>query len=91
MLVGLQARGSDGRTLAHWLRWDEPAAALYGVPSRKDVGRHRVTVKAYGRTGDVAKDSFIIHVVPEKREHYKTKDDEVRVSPRRLRCFRAFC
>ena len=75
--LGFQARGSSGKGLPHWLRWDEPASALYGVPSRKDVGRHRVTIKAFGKKDDVALDSFYVHVVPEKNEHFKHKDGKV--------------
>ena len=75
----LQARGANIRGLPRWLRWDEPASALYGVPSRKDVGRHVITIKAIGSRGDVAKDSFYIHVVPPKNDHYTYKDGKVSI------------
>ncbi|XP_058799725.1 dystroglycan 1-like isoform X2 [Phymastichus coffea] len=73
-----EARGNNGKGLAHWLHWDEPAGALSGVPSRKDVGRHRVVIKAFGKHGDTVQDSFLVHVVPESNEHFKHKDGKKR-------------
>ncbi|KAL7286124.1 hypothetical protein TKK_0019638 [Trichogramma kaykai] len=75
-----EARGVNNRGLPHWLRWDEPASALYGVPSRRDVGRHRVTIRAVGSRGDSAQDSFYIHVVPTKNDHFSHKDGKKRCS-----------
>ncbi|CAB0031996.1 unnamed protein product, partial [Trichogramma brassicae] len=75
-----EARGVNNRGLPHWLRWDEPASALYGVPSRRDVGRHRVTIRAVGSRGDSAQDSFYIHVVPTKNDHFAHKDGKKRCS-----------
>ncbi|XP_066592311.1 uncharacterized protein Dg isoform X1 [Prorops nasuta] len=60
--------------LPRWLYWDEPAATLSGVPSKKDIGSHRVTVKAFGKHGGTAKDTLTIQVLGEKNEEVKHKD-----------------
>lgn len=63
--------------MAHWIDWDEAASTLVGVPSKKDLGIHRVTIKAFGRHGDVAKDTFSINVVAEKKDEIVHKDGKV--------------
>ncbi|KAJ8674207.1 hypothetical protein QAD02_005469 [Eretmocerus hayati] len=75
-----KARRPNGEGLPHWLRWDEPASALYGVPSHKDVGRHRIVIKAVGKHGDSAEDSFTIHVVPRKNRHFSHRDKKKQCS-----------
>lgn len=78
--ISQKVHAGNGVNLAHWLTWDEPVATLSGVPSKKDIGRHRVDVKAYGKRGDIAQDSFIVHVIPDRHEHAKTKDGKVCIS-----------
>ncbi|XP_032681141.1 dystroglycan isoform X2 [Odontomachus brunneus] len=64
----------DHDSLPRWLHWDEAASTLSGVPSKKDVGGHHLTVKAISKHGDTAKDQFIVQVVPENLEELKHKD-----------------
>ncbi|KAK2582896.1 hypothetical protein KPH14_008970 [Odynerus spinipes] len=65
---------ANGQNLSGWLYWDDAASTLLGVPSKKDIGNHHVTVKAIGKHGDSAKDAFVVQVVSEKREEVKHKD-----------------
>ncbi|XP_014612825.1 PREDICTED: dystroglycan-like isoform X2 [Polistes canadensis] len=65
---------ANGERLPRWLYWDDAASTLLGVPSKKDVGNHHLIVKAIGKYGDNAKDTFVVQVVPEKREEVKHKD-----------------
>ncbi|XP_014478579.1 PREDICTED: dystroglycan [Dinoponera quadriceps] len=64
----------DHDSLPRWLAWDDAASTLSGVPSKKDVGSHHLTVKAIGKHGDTAKDQFVVQVVPENQEELKHKD-----------------
>ncbi|XP_076166753.1 uncharacterized protein LOC143146387 isoform X2 [Ptiloglossa arizonensis] len=57
-----------------WLYWDDAASTLMGVPSKKDVGSHRLSVKAIGMHGETVKDLFVVQVVPEKQEELKHRD-----------------
>ena len=65
---------ANGSQLQRWLYWDDAASTLMGVPSKKDVGSHHLSVKAIGKHGDTAKDLFIVQVVPEKHEELKHRD-----------------
>lgn len=65
---------ANGQNLSRWLYWDDAASTLLGVPSKKDIGSHHLSVKAIGKHGDSAKDAFVVQVVPEKREEVKHKD-----------------
>lgn len=69
---------ANGSPLPRWLYWDDAASTLMGVPSKKDVGSHHLSVKAIGNRGDTAKDLFILQVVPEKQEELKHRDGKVR-------------
>ena len=77
----MKAHGTNNKGLPHWLHWDEPANTLLGVPSKKDIGQHRVSIKAFGKHGDVAKDIFIIQVMQDNRDKSKHKDQKVRFFP----------
>ncbi|XP_076283956.1 uncharacterized protein LOC143210714 isoform X3 [Lasioglossum baleicum] len=65
---------ANGSELPKWMFWDDAASTLVGVPSKKDLGSHHLSVKAIGKHGDTAKDLFIVQVVPEKQEELKHRD-----------------
>ncbi|XP_012153966.2 uncharacterized protein LOC100881230 isoform X1 [Megachile rotundata] len=65
---------ANGNELPRWLYWDDAASTLMGIPSKKDVGSHHLSVKAIGKHGDTAKDLFVVQVVPEKHEELKHRD-----------------
>ncbi|XP_076637441.1 uncharacterized protein LOC143349794 isoform X2 [Colletes latitarsis] len=65
---------SNGKQLTRWLYWDDAASTLMGVPSKKDVGSHRLSIKAIGMHGETVKDLFVVQVVPEKHEELKHRD-----------------
>ncbi|XP_043258132.1 dystroglycan-like isoform X2 [Colletes gigas] len=65
---------SNGKQLTRWLYWDDAASTLLGVPSKKDVGSHRLSIKAIGMHGETVKDLFVVQVVPEKHEELKHRD-----------------
>lgn len=65
---------ANGNQLMRWLYWDDAASTLMGVPSKKDVGSHRLSVKAIGMHGETVKDLFVVQVVPEKQEELKHRD-----------------
>ncbi|EFN86632.1 Dystroglycan [Harpegnathos saltator] len=67
----------DRNRLPRWLYWDDAASTLSGVPSKKDVGSHHLTVKAISKHGDIAKDQFVVQVIPEKLEELKHKDGKM--------------
>ncbi|XP_012275536.1 uncharacterized protein LOC105697097 isoform X1 [Orussus abietinus] len=69
-----EVRGSNGKELSSWMFWDEAASTLVGVPSRKDLGQHHVAVKAFGKHGDAARDTFTVRVVPEEHNEVLHKD-----------------
>ncbi|OAD62671.1 Dystroglycan [Eufriesea mexicana] len=64
----------NGNRLLRWLYWDDAASTLMGVPTKKDVGTHRLSVKVMGKHDDTAKDLFVVQVVPEKHEELKHRD-----------------
>lgn len=65
---------ANGSPLPKWMYWDDAASTLVGVPSKKDIGSHHLSVKAIGKHGDTAKDLFIVQVVSEKHEELKHRD-----------------
>ncbi|XP_076659252.1 uncharacterized protein LOC143362733 isoform X3 [Halictus rubicundus] len=65
---------ANGGPLPKWMFWDDAASTLVGVPSKKDMGSHHLSVKAIGKHGDTAKDLFIVQVVSEKQEELKHRD-----------------
>lgn len=67
----------DRDRFPRWLYWDGAASTLLGVPSKKDVGNHHLSVTAFGKRADTAKDQFVVQVVPEKRQELKHKDGRV--------------
>ncbi|CAL7949940.1 unnamed protein product [Xylocopa violacea] len=64
----------NGNKLLRWLYWDDAASTLMGIPTKKDVGSHRLSVKVFGKHDDTAKDLFVVQVVPEKYEELKHRD-----------------
>lgn len=77
VFFSMEVYSKNKKALPHWLFWDDAASSFLGVPSKKDVGQHHVTVTAYGKHGDVAKDSFTIRVEPEKFDEFEHKDGKV--------------
>lgn len=73
---------SSGNKLLRWLYWDDAASTLMGVPTKKDVGSRRLSVKVVPKD-DVAttKDLFVVQVVPEKHEELKHRDGKVSFFP----------
>lgn len=77
-LLENQLFDSSGNKLLRWLYWDDAASTLMGVPTKKDVGSRRLSVKVVPKD-DVAttKDLFVVQVVPEKHEELKHRDGKV--------------
>ncbi|XP_033227909.1 dystroglycan isoform X4 [Belonocnema kinseyi] len=69
-----EAHGTNNKGLPNWLYWDEPANTLLGVPSKKDIGQHRLSIKAFGKHGDVARDFFTVQVLQDNRDKSKHTD-----------------
>lgn len=67
----------DRNHFPRWLHWDDAASTLLGVPLKKDVGSYHLTVRAIGKHGEIAKDQFVVQIVPEKQEELKHKDGKV--------------
>ncbi|XP_053985711.1 dystroglycan 1-like isoform X2 [Hylaeus volcanicus] len=65
---------ANGKQLMRWLYWDDAASTLMGVPSKKDAGSHRLSIKAIGMHGETVKDLFVVQVVPENHEELKHRD-----------------
>ncbi|XP_026675143.1 dystroglycan isoform X2 [Ceratina calcarata] len=64
----------DGNRLLQWLYWDDAASTLMGIPTKKDVGIHHLSVKVKDKHDDTAKDLFVVQVVPENHEQVKHRD-----------------
>lgn len=80
MLQIYQVRGTSNRDrFPKWMHWDDAAATLLGVPLKEDTGNYHLTVTAFGKHHDTAKDQFIVQVIPEKLEELKHKDGRVSV------------
>ncbi|KAG7203038.1 hypothetical protein KM043_010163 [Ampulex compressa] len=71
---------ASGRSLPNWMEWDAPASIITGVPARKDIGTHHLSIKAVGKHGDSAKVLCVVQVVPEKQEELKHKDGKTHCS-----------
>ncbi|XP_029165406.1 dystroglycan isoform X1 [Nylanderia fulva] len=67
-------RTNDRDRFPKWMHWDEAAATLLGVPLKEDTGNYHLTVTAFGKHGDTAKDQFVVQVVSEKLDEVKHKD-----------------
>lgn len=68
---------TDRDYLPRWMHWDDAASTLLGVPSKKDIGIHHLSVTAVGKHRDTAKDQFVVQVIPEMQEELKHKDGKV--------------
>lgn len=70
-----EVRGTSNRDrFPEWMHWDDSASTLLGVPLKEDTGNYHLTVTAFGKHRDTAKDQFIVQVIPEKLEELKHKD-----------------
>ncbi|XP_070162704.1 dystroglycan 1 isoform X2 [Polyergus mexicanus] len=70
-----EVRGTSNRDrFPQWMHWDDSASTLVGVPLKEDTGNYHLTVTAFGKHRDTAKDQFIVQVIPEKLEKLKHKD-----------------
>ncbi|XP_053595810.1 dystroglycan 1 isoform X1 [Microplitis demolitor] len=70
----IRSSGSNNKALPHWLYYDEATTTLMGVPAKKDVGQHHLSIKAYYTYGDIINSLFTIKVLPEKTDEVKHKD-----------------
>lgn len=78
ILKTCQVRGTSNRDrFPEWMHWDDSASTLLGVPLKEDTGNYHLTVTAFGKHRDTAKDQFIVQVIPEKLEELKHKDGRV--------------
>ncbi|XP_017790857.1 PREDICTED: dystroglycan-like isoform X2 [Habropoda laboriosa] len=66
--------------LLRWLYWKDSESTLLGIPTKKDIGSHLLSVKVMGKHDDTAKDLFVVQVVPEKHEELKHKDGKTHCS-----------
>ncbi|XP_043463699.1 uncharacterized protein LOC122499418 isoform X2 [Leptopilina heterotoma] len=59
---------------SYWLYWDEFTNTLLGVPSKKDIGKYTVIVKALGKNKKIIeKFNFIVTVVMQSNEYKLTR------------------
>ncbi|CAG5075586.1 Protein of unknown function [Cotesia congregata] len=65
-----EIRSSNNKPLPHWLFYDEATTTLLGVPAKKDVGQHHLSIKAYYTYGDVVESLFTVKVLPEKTDEH---------------------
>lgn len=65
--VRYQVRLGDGAQLPSWLLFDEQAMTLFGTPDHSAVGDVPVRVRAIGRLGAWAEDTFLLVVQPSYR------------------------
>ncbi|XP_057333424.1 dystroglycan 1-like isoform X2 [Microplitis mediator] len=70
----IRSSGNNNKALPHWLYYDEATTTLMGVPAKKDVGQHHLSIKAYYTYGDIINSLFTIKVLPEKTDEVKHKD-----------------
>ncbi|XP_015119139.1 myb-like protein U isoform X2 [Diachasma alloeum] len=71
-------RGNNGKPLPYWIAFDDEASTILGVPSKKDEGQHRITVKAHGKNADTAEDNFTIRVVNGNHREIKKTNSQNR-------------
>ncbi|XP_072747306.1 uncharacterized protein [Anoplolepis gracilipes] len=70
-----EVHGTSNRDrFPEWMYWDDAASTLLGVPLKEDTGNYHLTVTAFGKHRDTAKDQFVVQVIPEKLEELKHKD-----------------